>query len=54
MVTLRPLNSRRRKSSSTSSRGVGQTVRSKDTQTILSQLEKEDFFTFLGAYSEVS
>ena len=23
------------------------------TQTVLSQLEKEDFFTFLGAYSEV-
>ena len=29
-------------------------VHSPDTQTILSQLEKEDFFTFLGAYSEVS
>ena len=28
-------------------------MKSKDTQTILSQLEKEDFFTFLGAYSEV-
>lgn len=33
---------------------VEASVRSKDTQTILSQLEKEDFFTFLGAYSEVS
>jgi hypothetical protein len=29
-------------------------VHSPDTQKILSQLEKEDFFTFLGAYSEVS
>ena len=33
---------------------VDASVRSRDTQTILSQLEKEDFFTFLGAYSEVS
>ena len=33
---------------------VDASVRSQDTQTILSQLEKEDFFTFLGAYSEVS
>ena len=32
---------------------VDASVRSQDTQTILSQLEKEDFFTFLGAYSEV-
>lgn len=32
---------------------VEASVHSKDTQTILSQLEKEDFFTFLGAYSEV-
>lgn len=32
---------------------VDASVRSHDTQTILSQLEKEDFFTFLGAYSEV-
>ena len=32
---------------------VEASVKSKDTQTILSQLEKEDFFTFLGAYSEV-
>ncbi len=32
---------------------VDASVRSSDTQTILSQLEKEDFFTFLGAYSEV-
>ena len=32
---------------------VEASVRSKDTQTILSQLEKEEFFTFLGAYSEV-
>ena len=32
---------------------VDASVRSADTQTILSQLEKEDFFTFLGAYSEV-
>ena len=28
-------------------------VRGKDTLAVLSQLEKEDFFTFLGAYSEV-
>ena len=33
---------------------VEASVRSQDTQTVLSQLEKEDFFTFLGAYSEVS
>lgn len=32
---------------------VEASVRSADTQTVLSQLEKEDFFTFLGAYSEV-
>ena len=32
---------------------VEASVRSRDTLTILSQLEKEDFFTFLGAYSEV-
>ena len=32
---------------------VEASVKSHDTQTILSQLEKEDFFTFLGAYSEV-
>ena len=32
---------------------VEASVGSKDTQTVLSQLEKEDFFTFLGAYSEV-
>mgnify|MGYP002553595226 FL=1 len=32
---------------------VEASVKSKDTQTILSQLEKEEFFTFLGAYSEV-
>ena len=32
---------------------VDASVRSRDTQAILSQLEKEDFFTFLGAYSEV-
>ena len=32
---------------------VEASVKSPDTQTILSQLEKEDFFTFLGAYSEV-
>ena len=32
---------------------VEASVWNKDTQTILSQLEKEDFFTFLGAYSEV-
>ena len=32
---------------------VDASVKSGDTQTILSQLEKEDFFTFLGAYSEV-
>ena len=33
---------------------VEASVHSRDTQNILSQLEKEDFFTFLGAYSEVS
>lgn len=33
---------------------VEASVKSQDTQTILRQLEKEDFFTFLGAYSEVS
>ena len=32
---------------------VDASVRNPDTQTVLSQLEKEDFFTFLGAYSEV-
>ena len=32
---------------------VDASVKNPDTQTILSQLEKEDFFTFLGAYSEV-
>lgn len=32
---------------------VEASVRNPDTQTILSQLEKEDYFTFLGAYSEV-
>ena len=32
---------------------VEASVWSKDTQTVLSQLEKEEFFTFLGAYSEV-
>jgi len=32
---------------------VEASVHSKDTQTVLSQLEKEEFFTFLGAYSEV-
>lgn len=32
---------------------VEASIHSKDTQTVLSQLEKEDFFTFLGAYSEV-
>ena len=32
---------------------VEASVRNPDTQTILSQLENEDFFTFLGAYSEV-
>ena len=32
---------------------VEASIRSRDTQTVLSQLEKEDFFTFLGAYSEV-
>ncbi|MBD5162931.1 MAG: bifunctional chorismate mutase/prephenate dehydratase [Oscillibacter sp.] len=32
---------------------VEASVRGADTQTVLSQLEKEDFFTFLGAYSEV-
>ena len=33
---------------------VEASVHSPDTQKILSLLEKEDFFTFLGAYSEVS
>ncbi len=33
---------------------VEASVHSPDTQKILSQLEKEGFFTFLGAYSEVS
>jgi len=33
---------------------VDASVSSHDVQTVLSQLEKEDFFTFLGAYSEVS
>ncbi len=33
---------------------VEASVHSPDTQKILSQLEKEDFFTFLGAYREVS
>lgn len=32
---------------------VEASVRNPDTQTVLSQLEKEDFFTFLGAYGEV-
>ena len=32
---------------------VDASVGSKDTQTVLSQLEKEEFFTFLGAYQEV-
>ena len=32
---------------------VDASVKNPDTQTILSQLEKEVFFTFLGAYSEV-
>lgn len=32
---------------------VEASVDSKDTQTVLSQLEKEEFFTFLGAYQEV-
>ena len=32
---------------------VEASVWNKDTQTVLSQLEKEEFFTFLGAYSEV-
>ena len=32
---------------------VEASVWSRDTQTVLSQLEKESFFTFLGAYSEV-
>ena len=32
---------------------VEASVRNPDTQTVLSQLEKEDFFTFLGAYSEI-
>ncbi len=31
---------------------VEASVKSRDVQIILSQLEKEDFFTFLGAYSE--
>lgn len=32
---------------------VEASVKNRDTQTVLSQLAKEDFFTFLGAYSEV-
>lgn len=32
---------------------VDASVKNPDTQTVLTQLEKEDFFTFLGAYSEV-
>ncbi len=32
---------------------VEASIHSEDTQAVLSQLEKEDFFTFLGAYSEV-
>lgn len=32
---------------------VDASVHNPDTQTVLSQLEKEEFFTFLGAYSEV-
>lgn len=32
---------------------VEASIHDPDTQTVLSQLEKEDFFTFLGAYSEV-
>lgn len=32
---------------------VEASVHNPDTQAVLSQLEKEDFFTFLGAYSEV-
>ena len=32
---------------------VDASVRNPDTQAVLRQLEKEDFFTFLGAYSEV-
>ena len=32
---------------------VDASVSSHDVQTVLSQLEKEGFFTFLGAYSEV-
>lgn len=32
---------------------VEASVWNKDTQTVLRQLEKEEFFTFLGAYSEV-
>lgn len=32
---------------------VEASVRNPDTLTVLSQLEKEDFFTFLGAYNEV-
>ena len=32
---------------------VDASVKNPDTQTVLTQLEKEDFFTFLGAYCEV-
>ena len=32
---------------------VDASVRNADTLAVLSQLEQEDFFTFLGAYSEV-
>ena len=32
---------------------VDASVRSADTQAVLSQLEKDEFFTFLGAYSEI-
>ena len=32
---------------------VEASVRDEDTQAVLSQLEKEEFFTFLGAYSEI-
>ena len=32
---------------------VDASVRDEETQAVLSQLEKEEFFTFLGAYSEV-
>jgi len=32
---------------------VDASIHNPDTQAVLSQLEKEDFFTFLGAYSEV-